>query len=153
MPLAIALRIPASTKSLPSPKRARAPVRGPMKPILSVRLAARADFPKSRCGATPATTVAAAESCRKRRRLDAARLFLCCLGPVLDWSLMRTLPSSKSRAFLARLAACLAIDSSVRELPYLSIARPQRADKVKVGEVHRKGTTGPARGKKTAHAF
>src|SRR5258708_35682352 len=128
MPLAIALRIPARTKSLLSPKRARAPVRGPMKPILSARLAARADFPKNRCGATPATTAVAAESCRKRRRLAAARLFVCCFGPVFDWSLMRTLPSRGSRAFAARFRAGPVNVSSVKEFPYLSIALAHRTD-------------------------
>src|SRR6266436_2965144 len=129
MPLAIALRIPARTKWLLLPKRARAPVRGPMKPILIARLAARTDFPKSRCGATPATTAVAAVSWRKRRRPAAARLFWGCLGPVFDWSLMRTLPSTGSRAFAARFRAGLVKVSSVKEFPYLSIALAQRTDK------------------------
>src|SRR5258707_13322180 len=100
-----------------------------MKPMLSVRPAAREDLPKSRCGATTATTAVAAESCRKRRRLAASRLFVCCLGPVFDWSLLRTLPSRGSRAFAARFRAGPVKVSSVKEFPYLSIALAQRTDK------------------------
>jgi len=95
-------------------------VRGPMNPILSARLAARADFPKSRCGAPRHHAVAGV--LQEAPAAGWLRGFLCAASVRFSTGRSCALSHQRIRALQRVSVAGLVKVFEREELPYLSIA-------------------------------
>src|SRR5258708_16561511 len=91
MPFDNSLRTPEGTKSWPSPNAAKTPVRGLTNPILIGRAVAGVDLPSKMLGVVAATSDAAAEVRRKRRRAGSAGAFLNDAGDKSCFFIFRSL--------------------------------------------------------------